>query len=190
MAAHGCSWVRIFDGISDAFEANQIYNNWPLSLYPDPSSIVLPFIRLDSNPTTNAWVSVRGNIMVNNGLAPYGYADNTGGRLPGFLTYSTPFMDTTLNNLPVLDATNSVYPRLKGFFPTGLDPYTNIMVDVYQLDPEGWTNGLALGLLELTDYTTYTNGFPQGRKYLGSFPVANTGALRLQFRHLIWAPVW
>jgi hypothetical protein len=42
-------------------------------------------------------------------------------------------------------------------------------VDVYILDPEGWNNGKLFVLSELTDGDTYTNGFPQGKTYLGSF---------------------
>jgi hypothetical protein len=47
--------------------------------------------------------------------------------------------------------------------------FTNIFIDVYTLDPEGWTNGIAFELAELTDNLTYTNGFPGGRKLLGTF---------------------
>jgi hypothetical protein len=36
-------------------------------------------------------------------------------------------------------------------------------------DLEGWTNGQDQALFELTDNSTYTNGFAQGRAYLGTF---------------------
>ncbi len=177
-----------FDGVSDALEANKIYNNYPIDLYPSPVIGVIPFIKLDSNPNTNGWVSVRGNVMVNNGLAPYSYADNTGNRLIGFNSYCAPFMDVSVTNLPALDPTNSIYPKLKGTFPPGVWPFTNIIVDVYQLDPEGWTNGIMLSLFELTDSISYTNGFPQGKKFLGSFPVANNGLLDINLTGLDLGP--
>jgi hypothetical protein len=37
------------------------------------------------------------------------------------------------------------------------------------LDPEGWANGKLFREMELTDDATYTNGFPQGKAYLGTF---------------------
>ena len=43
-----------------------------------------------------------------------------------------------------------MYPRLKGAFAPGIAPYTNIIIDVYQPDPEGWANGKLCNLLEMT----------------------------------------
>ena len=45
--------------------------------------------------------------------------------------------------IPSLDPT-SVYPHLKGTFAVGTNGYTTIIVDVYQLDQEGWANGKAM----------------------------------------------
>ncbi|HEY5912623.1 MAG TPA: hypothetical protein VJA21_18635 [Verrucomicrobiae bacterium] len=178
-----------FDGVSDALEANRIYNNWPITLYPLPPLGNIPFIRVDSSPapTADAWISVRGNVMVNNGLAPYPWADGSGTRVAAFVAYSAPYLDTTVTfpaiaPLPTLDATNSIFPRLKGTFPVGIAPYTNVTIDVYQLDPEGWANGKSIAgagswfAEGFTDSFSFTNGFPQGAKYLGSYPVSNTGS--------------
>src|SRR5690349_10539384 len=38
---------------------------------------------------------------------------------------------------------------------------------------------MAFTYFELTDNATYTNGFPQGSKYLGSIPVPNTGSFNV-----------
>src|SRR5437899_767852 len=85
-------------------------------------------------------------------------------------------MDTSGDLIPSLDQTNSVFPHLKGKFPVGTNSYTNIVIDVYQLDQEGWNNGILYAFGELSDFSTYTNGFPQGSKYLASVPVPNTGS--------------
>jgi hypothetical protein len=167
-----------------AAQANHFYNNWPLSIFGSPPSTlsgVVPFISyqypapLSSGVTSsNAWLSLRGNVMVGNGLAPFNYADGTGDLLPALANFFSPYLDTTAPIVPILDAANSVYPNLAGTFAPGIAPYTNVIIDVYQLDPEGWTNGQAFNLSELAG-----NGFPQGRKYIGSFPVANTGSFNI-----------
>src|SRR5207244_12074163 len=75
---------------------------------------------------------------------------------------------TNADIIPVL-STSNILPRLTGTCAVGVAPYTNIIIDVYQLDPEGWANGMTFGLQELIAPDGTTNGFPQGRKYLGSF---------------------
>jgi hypothetical protein len=174
------------DGVSDDIEANHIYWNHPFDvLYPNPT---------DSSQLTTRWrfaslnagarVSLRGNVLVNNDMAPYTYADGTMTRLDAFTNYFAPYLDTSTDIIPGLDPTNSVYPHLKGRFATGIDPYTNIIIDVYQLDREGWNNGMLFALPELTDNSSYTNGFSQGSKYLASFPVPNSGSFDLDLSDL------
>ncbi|MGO8927672.1 MAG: hypothetical protein ACLQU3_12365 [Limisphaerales bacterium] len=182
-----------FDGVSDALEANLLYWNNPFAtLYgtppvpgPGPNADYWAFmVGPDNNAAWTGYISLRGNIMVNNQIAPFTYADGTGGPLEqGFFPYMSPFVDTSTASLPSdliaqLSATN-IFPHLQGTFPPGIGVWTNIIIDVYQLDPEGWTNGQEFALTELTDYATYTNGFPQGKKYIGSFPVPNTGSFNI-----------
>jgi len=112
--------------------------------------------------------------MVGNGLAPVNYANGSFTILGALANFFASNLDTTAPIVPVLDAANSVYPNLAGTFAPGIAPYTNVIIDVYQVDPEGWTNGQAFALAELSG-----NGFPQGRKYIGSFPVANTGSFNI-----------
>ncbi|MHB8524004.1 MAG: CHRD domain-containing protein [Limisphaerales bacterium] len=155
-----------FDGVSDALEANVIYDNNPFATqFPTPASSSEPLL-LKLSP--GARVSFRGNKLVNADLVPFDYADGAGSRLNNFTNYAAPFMSTNADILPILSATN-IFPRLVGICATGTPPYTNIIIDVYQLDPEGWANGAAFGLQELVNSDGTTNGYPQGRKYLGSF---------------------
>ncbi len=163
-----------FDGVGDSLEANLIFNNFPFdTAYPLPESEPpnTPVLVLDPG----ARVSLRGNKTVGNNLIPYNYA-NAGAALAGFTNYAAPFMDVNSANgiIPIL-ATTNIFPRLTGTFAPGIAPYTTVVMDVYELDPEGWANGKRFLAQELTDNATFTNGFAQGMKYLGSFTVPNTG---------------
>jgi hypothetical protein len=154
-----------FDGVSDALEGNLVFNNNPFTTeFVSPSAGTEPVL-FKLNP--GARVSMRGNTFVNNDLVPFDYADGSGSRLNNFTNYEAGFMSTNATILPVL--TNSAYPRLIGICAAGVAPYTNIVIDVYQLDPEGWANGKLFGLQELVNPDGSTNGYPQGKKYLGSF---------------------
>ena len=58
-----------FDGVSDALEANVIFNNYPPELFPasdfpGPDGVNF-FDELNKNATTT--ISLRGNVLVNNG---------------------------------------------------------------------------------------------------------------------------
>src|SRR5579883_1032748 len=189
----GTAQVRFgsdFDGKSDALEANRLYNNNPFSyafFSITNQALLSPVSSFDGpNPShfsglnPGARLSFRGNSTVNNNLLPCNYADGSGTLITPFINYEAPFMDTSTASqpsdvIPSLNLTNSTVGHLRGTFPTGLAPYTNIFIDVYQLDPEGWENGKQYAEMELTDSLTYTNGFAQGSKYLKSFTVANTG---------------
>jgi hypothetical protein len=171
-----------------AAQANHFYNNYPLDAFGSPPSSlsgVIPFLEYENpNPsssattTTNAWVSLRGNVMVGNGLAPVNYAN--GGTIPNALAnFYTSYLDTSVAIIPTLYS-GSNYPYLSGTFAPGKAPFTYITVDVYQADPEGWTNGQAFALTELLDpNTSLYNGFAQGKKFIGSFPVPNTGTFKI-----------
>lgn len=180
-ASAGIQFGSDLDGTSDAIEGNTVFNNNPFSsLYPtlDPLGALEPFLFESGKKQpvgSGARISVRGNKFVNNFMIPYPWIDGANGRLDSFTNYEAIFMDTNVSIIPSLNATNSVYPHLVGSFAPGVAPYTNVSIDVYQLDQEGWNNGIAFTYFELTDNSTYTNGFPQGAKYLGSIPVANTG---------------
>ncbi len=166
-------------------QANHFYNNWPISAFgtpPDTDAGIIPFLNYENPsptgvgssipPSINASISLRGNVLVGNGLGPVTYADGYGDLLSGFTNFYSAYLDTNYAIIPSLDP-SSVFPNLSGQLAPGIPPYTNVTIDVYQLDPEGWTNGQTFAFMELTDNSTYTNGFPQGRKFLGSFPVNN-----------------
>ncbi len=158
-----------FDGVSDAVEGNVIAMNYPFAtIFPSPGGAVPPdFASIDPG----ARVSMRGNVLINNNVAPYTYDTGQGNRLDSLTNYFAPYIDTTLTNgiFPVL-STNSTQEHLMGYCGLGLAPYTNIIIDVYVADPEGWTNGEAFFLYELMDPITFDfYGFPQGRTYIASF---------------------
>ena len=156
-----------FDGVSDALEANVIYNNFPFDeLFPDPANMLPP--RLVADPNANSHVSLRGNTLVNNSLVPFDYADRLGGRLASFRNFSRVFLDTNSPGGIIPNLLASTQFRLAGNCASAnlFSVYTNnLVIDVYVADPEGIANGLRFELPELN----LTNGFPQGRTYLGSF---------------------
>jgi hypothetical protein len=158
-----------FDGISDDLEANFISMNYPFeALYPtlDPQKLYV------FSNTNHGQISLRGNRLMGANIPPFSFADGTGDRLPGFTNYYTNFFWTTNAIIPALSPT-STQGRLRGYCPLGKGSYTNVIIDLYLADQEGWTNGQLFQFSELA----YTNsmgdtqyyGFAQGRAYLGSF---------------------
>jgi hypothetical protein len=154
-----------FDGTSDSLEANLVFNNHPFTteyIFTNPPPLTLEPDFFNVSP--GARISLRGNTLVNNNLVPFVFADDNLNRLDNFTNYEAAYMSTNGDIIPGLDSTNSIFPNLVGTFPPGIAPYTNVIIDVYQLDQEGWNNGKQFVLAELTDNSTYTNGFPQGSK--------------------------
>jgi len=179
-----------FDGVSDALEANKLYNNYPFNYaFMDPGAGDLtPPTVFDGTGTRNfggmnpgVRLSFRGNVSVGNDLLPYKYANNSGSLLNSFTNYEGFYMNTNSANglIPTLNTASNIYPQLAGTFAPGIAPYTTIIVDVYQADPEGWANGQLFNEVELQDPTGLTNGFPQGKKYIGSYTVPNTGSFNI-----------
>jgi hypothetical protein len=166
------SSVRIgsdFDGVSDDLEANFISMNYPFEvLYPIPQQTSPPVF----GNVNRGRVSLRGNRLIGNNIPPFSYADGHNDRLLTFTNYFAPFLWTTNEIIPSLSRT-STQARLRGSCALGKDPFTNVIIDVYLADEEGWTNGQAFQFSELA-YTdnmgdTLYYGFAQGRTYLGSF---------------------
>jgi hypothetical protein len=124
------------------------------------------------NLSTGARVSLRGNRLIGNNIPPFSYAVGSGLQLVALTNYFAPFIET--NQIIPEISTNSNQSLLRGTCALGVAPYTNIIIDVYAADEEGWTNGQKFSLLELayTDPITMDTkyyGFPQGKTYLGSF---------------------
>jgi hypothetical protein len=169
----GTSTVRFgsdFDGISDDLEANHIAMNYPFdSLFFPPGP---PYPPIFASLPVGSRVSFRGNQLIGNNSCPFTWANASSTMLTNFTNYCGRFMASN-NVIPVL-STNSNQGRLKGSCALSLPPYTNVLVDLYIADNEGWTNGQKFQIPELI----YTNaastspqyfGFAQGRIYLGSF---------------------
>jgi len=153
------------NGVSDAAEANVVYNNYPFAeVFPAPTTVLPPRVLVSSAGTR---VSFRGNSLVNNSLVPFDYADALGGRLTTFTNYSAPYMNVDGPIIPGL-ATTSTTDSLIGTCAVGTNAYTNIFIDVYLADAEGITSGRAFEFPELM-VDGVTNGFPQGKTYLGTF---------------------
>jgi len=149
-----------FDGISDALEANRVYN-----ITNDFHKF---FDGTGGSLNAGARVSFRGNVTVNNELLPYTYANGANTRLYNFTNYEAPYFDTNSDIIPTVSAQSTAGDIIGRCAPTNGSAYSNIFIDVYELDLEGWSNGIALDIPELTG-PTYTNGFPQGKRFLGSF---------------------
>ena len=169
-----------FDGVSDRLEGNLLCNNYPFETQfpqPGPGSMYLPGTTFDGNGAasfggnpTGARLSFRGNRTIGNDLLPYKWADGTGNGTRGtaFTNYSAPYMITTAGVIPTLSSASSTGEIIGTCAaPNGI--YTNVFIDVYELDKEGWENGKLFAMPELSDYTTFTNGFPQGKELLGTF---------------------
>ena len=161
-----------FNGVSDAVEANVVYNFYPFEeLFPFPTTLTPPprFIEL----STGTRLSVRGNVLVNNALTPFDYVMRTsdgqqvGARLAPFTNYSAPYMNVEGPIIPAL-STNSTTANLIGSCAAGTNSYTNIFIDVYIADLEGLTNGMQFQFQELAVGEVF-HGFPQGKTYLGTF---------------------
>jgi len=145
------------DGVSDDLEGNIIAMSTPPTIFAD--------LNLGR-------ISLRGNRLINGGIAPFSFADNRGDRLVLFTNYDAPYLSTNSSIIPTL-LTSSTQAHLRGTCALGKYPYTNVIIDVYLADEEGWTNGQTFEFFELA----YTNslggtlyyGFAQGKTYLGSF---------------------
>jgi len=168
-----------FNGVSDAEEANVVYNNNVFSvLYPDPTTSLVPsmFEGMDSgNVTRDAWVSIRGNSFVNN--FPTFNPDDLGNSASHYLDWWSGIVTDTNSTIPVLLGSSTV-TTISGTFspatnaftypPTNSFVYTNAaVVDLYVADPEGLVNGTNFNL------PTFPAGFTQGKTYLASYVVPN-----------------
>ena len=171
---HSSATLRIGsdgDGVSDDLEGNVISMNYPFDvLFPNPtSSSPFDFSVVQSG----ACISFRGNRILGAQLAPFTYADGLGDDLPKLASYCSNYFSAPY--FPVL-TTNSTTTLLLGSVPSGIAPFTNIVVDVYLADNEAWTNGQQFQFSELayidpaTMQTAYY-GFAEGHTWLGAFNV-------------------
>ena len=159
-----------FDGVSDDLEANLISMNYPFESLLGTYGAMGPPVFCSFS--AGARLSLRGNQLIGNNIPPFSFANGLGTRLKGFTNYFAPYLLTNGPIIPALFA-SSTQARLRGSFAPGKPPYTNIIIDFYLADNEGWTNGQVFQFQELA----YTNqagdtlyyGFAQGRTYLGSF---------------------
>ena len=177
-AAGGSAQFRFgsdFDGVSDNLEGNLVYNNWPSTLFPasdwDPTAdpTIPAKLNFFDELSTPAILSARGNVFVDNFPFPVSPLKADGGVDGAFLTnYLAKALADPNNGITPLLSTNSSTTRLVGTVPVPNTNYPTVMVDLYTVDPEGMTNGMAANIPELP------NGFVQGRTYLASSTVTST----------------
>jgi len=154
-----------FNGVSDALEANIVYNNNTFAtLYPAPASDVAPSLLrvFNSVAATDGWISVRGNQLVNN--FPL-YNPDDGGSGAQYTNSWSNYTAGAIQTVPTLSASTPTTLNGTAGLPNG--SYTNLAIDVYTPDPEGQVNGA------LFNYPFFGGtsgaGFVQGKTYLGSF---------------------
>ncbi|MGN6386193.1 MAG: hypothetical protein ACTHMT_08125, partial [Verrucomicrobiota bacterium] len=146
------------DGVSDDLEGNVVYNNWPADLQV-PSGTEAFFDELSAT----GLVSARGNIMVNNFPFPTYPGAQAGGDSFFNTYYGQALLDVFQGVVPTL-STNSTTAKIIGTVPlANKELYPTTVVDLYIADPEGIATGQAL------QDPLMTNGYVQGRVYLGSF---------------------
>ena len=169
-----------FNGVSDALEANVVYNNNVFSvLYTNPPSLTAPSLFQGMKSVgvkADAWVSNRGNQFVNNfpTFNPDDFIQNSALYFvfwwSNYVSYSVDIPDPT-NAIPALSSSSTISTLTGTFGPITTNGYTNLVLDLYLPDPEGEANGAQF------DYATFggTNGwgFVQGKTYLGSYILTN-----------------
>jgi hypothetical protein len=183
-----------FNGVSDDLEANIVYNNNVFSnLYPNPAGSVAPslFQGMDSTQVAkDAWVSIRGNVFVNN-FPTFNPDDSSASEFvdwwSGYVAYAVATPDPT-NAIPTLDANSTVATLIGTFGIPATNSYTNLVLDLYLPDPQGEANGAQFGLLSFGGIPGETSGwgFVQGKTYLGSYVITNaaSGAFSLDISGL------
>jgi hypothetical protein len=118
------------DGLNDALEANTLYDTLGFSINANA-------------PDNNAWISLRGNSLINNTALPM---EETA----GLNTYNK-FIDVAAANPITPVITTATTTVLTGSCGIPLPGVASVVLDIYVADPQG---DLA--------------GIPQGRTYLGS----------------------
>jgi len=181
-----------FNGVSDALEANVVYNNNVFSaMYPNGMDAPSLFQGMSDGDTENgpdAWLSVRGNVFVNN--FPTFNPDDTTGSAEYFVNWWGNYATNVTvpdDAVPAL-STNSTTSNLLGTFAIPTNTYPELVLDLYLPDPEGQTNGAQF------DYPDFGGtgagpsgwGFVQGKTYLGSYliPDPTSGAFSLDISGL------
>lgn len=174
-----------FNGVSDALEANVVYNNnLAPNIYsfstnvaggipPFPASSLFEGMNSSPGTTTDAWVSVRGNVFVNN-FPTFNPDDTFGNSASQYLPWWNNFIagvPDVVSTIPTLSGSSTVSTLIGTFGAPPANDYSNLVLDLYVPDPEGQTNG---ALFDFPDFGGTSGwGFVQGKTYLGSFRIPN-----------------
>jgi hypothetical protein len=146
-----------FDGVSDSIEGNSIFNNYPPGLFTG-ETLSKDFLE---NTSEEAFISLRGNKLVNNFTPPVSLLRDGGAFLANYC--SKVMLSPDAGVVPTLSPDSSVV-RLVGTLPVANPDSAPLnIIDLYLADPEGIATGKAEALPQFPD------GFVQGLTYLGSF---------------------
>jgi len=170
-----------FNGVSDDLEANIVYNNNPDPGLGVAKSSIQGALGSVPGAITNAWFSMRGNVMVND----YPLFNPDDGTASKFVNWWSNFVAYAADpvipdaSIPVLSGSSTI-STLSGTFLPPKSGYPNLVLDLYAPDPQGLTNGIAFG------YPSFPDGFVQGQTYLGSYLIPNpaSGAFSLNISGL------
>jgi hypothetical protein len=131
-AAGGSAQFRFgsdFDGVSDDVEANVVYNNWPLDLFP--ASGFTGNEGFFDELSAGGIVSARGNVLVNNFPFPISPAKNSGADLTNY--YAKALVNATTGITPVL-STNTSISRIVGTVPLAdTNKWQTTIIDLMQI---------------------------------------------------------
>ena len=170
-----------FNGVSDDLEANIVYNNNPDPALGLAKSSIQEAMNSGPGVITNAWFSMRGNVMVND-YPLFNPDDPTASRFvnwwSNFVAYAAAPTKPDAS-IPVLSGSSTV-STLSGTFLPPSHGFTNLVLDLYVPDPLGLANGIPFAL------ASFPSGFVQGKTYLGSFLIPNpaSGAFSLDISGL------
>ena len=157
------------NGVSDGLEANTVYNNNVFAdLYQNPPGLAFAAGSMfevlgSSGVKTDAWLSVRGNVMVNN--FPTANPDHSSGN--HYFDWWQTYVADTNQTIPVLSASSTISTLIGTCGAPNTNGYNSLIVDVYTPDPEGQINGAQFDLEFFGGASG--PGFVQGKRYLGSF---------------------
>ena len=159
--------------MSDALEANVVFNNYPPGLYYTTAYTNSPAGGNGSQgfldqPDQTALYALRGNVLVNNYPFPVNPGVNNGAFITNYVNKALATPQASYNALLPVLSPSSTTARLLGTVPPANATYPWTILDLYLPDPDGLVNGLVVPDPNLP------NGWVQGSNYLASFVLGSS----------------
>lgn len=155
------------DGTSDAIEGNFVINNWPPGFFADHLNNLDPAdLGFFDQLSTGSTVSARANRLVDNLPFPVSPIQADSGVFGNFWQdyYAQALLHPAGGVTPTLDPASTT-TLISGTIPAATSAWPTVYIDLYLTDREGLTNGLTYPSPGLT------NGWVQGKAFLGAFQV-------------------